>query len=121
VPVGDCARHAAAHHVCDLCLDLRGGVRVVANADVIIQTEPAQPGGIYLGCRAAVEQRSNGEFADVAGGGVAVGLSREGTGRAGIVADLGLKSCACRRNRTGWRGCMRTPAGDDKGYETEWR
>lgn len=79
-------------------MDLRLSVRSVADAHVTGLSEPAEPGGVDFGRRPAVEQRTDGEFADVTSCGVAVGLPTKGIRRTGVITGLSLERGACRWN-----------------------
>src|SRR5581483_5282683 len=94
-------------------------IRLIAHTDVIWFPEPAQQVAVDFGRRAAVKQRSDREFANVAGSSIAVRLPSERVGGAGIVCGLGLQRSAGGRYRAGRRRCVRTATRNQQASKTE--
>ena len=74
IPIGNGASHAAAYHIFDLRMDLRRGVRNVTDAHVVGLTEPAEPGSVDFRGRSTIEERADGELADISCARIAVRL-----------------------------------------------
>ena len=88
VPIDDDAIDSAANHVRDLIVNLRRVRGAVADVHVVRFPEPQEQVSVDLGGCAGIKQRVDIYFADVAGSGVAIGLSDKTNGGAGIVRRL---------------------------------
>jgi hypothetical protein len=88
IPVNDDAINAAADHVLNLPRDLLGTGGVVSDIHMTGSTKPAHEVRINLCMISGIQQRVNIQFAEVAGGDVAVHLSFKSINRAGVVGRL---------------------------------
>ena len=95
IPINDDAIDSAADHVRDLIVNLPRVGRAVADVHVVRTSEPHEQVSIDLCVRARIEQRVHIHFAYVAGSRIAIGLTNEIVGGAGIVRRL------CRECRGG--------------------
>lgn len=88
VPVDDDAIDAAADHIGDLAVYLRGIGRVVTHVHVVRAAEPYHHVSVDFGGRARIQQRVDVDFAHIPGGEVSVGLRGKAVGGAGVVRRL---------------------------------
>jgi len=93
VPVDDDAVDAAADHVGDLGVNLRGIVRAVTDIDVDRIAPPGHKVGNHLGVVSGIEQAVEVDFADIACADIAVGLCGKAVGGAGVVRGQGCEGC----------------------------
>lgn len=77
VPIDDHAIDAAADHIGNLAVDLRGVGRAIADVHVVVLAKPEHQVGVNLGSRSVVEQSVNIVFADISRSQVAIRLAGE--------------------------------------------
>jgi len=75
VPIDDHASDAAADHVRNLALDLRGIGRAIADIDVVTLAKPEHQVGVNLGRRSGIKQSVNIVLTDISSPQVAIRLA----------------------------------------------
>ena len=93
VPVDDHSINAAADHVVNLALDLRGISGVITDIHVAGLPKPEHQMRVDLRACSGIEQRVDVDFADVSRCSIAVGLVRETVRRTCVVGGLSSESC----------------------------
>jgi hypothetical protein len=88
IPVDDHAVDAAADHILDLALDLRGIVGAVTDIHMARSTKPCQQMRVNLGRGAGVKKRVDINLADISCALVPIRLIGKPIGGAGVVGGL---------------------------------
>ena len=103
IPVDDHTLNAAANHVRDLTVDLRGILRAVPDVHMARIAKPRHQMRVHLAARTRIQERMDVQFAGVAHAHISIALQLKGTCRTSIVGGFGLKSGS--RNYIEVSGC----------------